>query len=283
MDWDDLRHFLALARNGSVRAAGAALRVSHTTVARRVESLEAELGTRLFDRHRDGYVLTDAGARLLPAAERVEDGITTLARAMVGGDRALRGPVHVTCGDPFVAAQVIEDLAPWCAEHPDVELRVDHDGRPFNLAKGEADLAIRALGVGHSPPETLVAKHLARIVVANYGAPGGSCARWLGAPDPRVVEAIRSGGAYAELPAWGSFGSVTLIVAAASAGLGYAILPTYMGDVSPGLVRLPTADVRHLGELWLLSHPDLRETARVQAARRLILEGFVRRRALYEG
>jgi DNA-binding transcriptional LysR family regulator len=61
MDWDDVRHFLALARTGSVRAAGAALGVSHSTVARRVEGLEQRLGARLFDRHRDGYMLSDAG------------------------------------------------------------------------------------------------------------------------------------------------------------------------------------------------------------------------------
>ena len=72
MDWDDVRHFLALARLGSVRAAGASLGVSHSTVARRVEALEERLSARLFDRNRDGYCLTEAGKHMLPGAERVE-------------------------------------------------------------------------------------------------------------------------------------------------------------------------------------------------------------------
>ncbi len=72
MDWNDVRHFLALARTASVRAAGALLGVSHSTVARRVEALERELDVRLFDRHRDGYLLTDAGEQMVSGAERVE-------------------------------------------------------------------------------------------------------------------------------------------------------------------------------------------------------------------
>lgn len=78
MDWNDVRHFLALARTGSVRAAGASLGVSHSTVARRVEALEAQLGTRLFDRHRDGYLLTAEGRQMLPSAERVEHEMAAL-------------------------------------------------------------------------------------------------------------------------------------------------------------------------------------------------------------
>jgi DNA-binding transcriptional LysR family regulator len=156
MDWNDLRHFVALARNGSVRAAGAQLGVSHTTVARRVEALEAQLGTRLFDRHRDGYVLTAAGRRMLPAAERVEDEVAALGRGLVGQDARLEGPLRLTCGDEYLAALLLDDLAPWCAENPGVELTLVRDERFFNLAKGEADLAVRVLGAQTSPPDYLV-------------------------------------------------------------------------------------------------------------------------------
>ena len=72
VDWNDVRYFLALARTGSVRAAGAALQVSHSTVARRVEALEERLAARLFDRSRDGYALSDAGRQMLAGAERIE-------------------------------------------------------------------------------------------------------------------------------------------------------------------------------------------------------------------
>ncbi|MCP3060125.1 LysR family transcriptional regulator [Myxococcus sp. K38C18041901] len=97
MDWNDLRYFLALARLGSVRAAGAALGVSHSTVVRRVDALEFELRTRLFDRHRNGFVLTDAGERMMPAAVRVEDEVCALTRGAAGHDESLSGTVHLTC------------------------------------------------------------------------------------------------------------------------------------------------------------------------------------------
>ena len=111
VDWDDIRHFLALARTGSVRAAGAALGVSHSTVARRVEALEAQLRTKLFDRHRDGYQLTDAGRLMIDGAERVEYEMAALERGVAGQDERLEGPVRVTCTDPFVAAMLVRDLS----------------------------------------------------------------------------------------------------------------------------------------------------------------------------
>lgn len=291
MDWNDLRHFLALARLGSVRAAGAELGVSHTTVARRVEALEAHVGTRLFDRHRDGFTLTEAGASLVPAAERVEDDVHALTRAVAGRDRQLVGPVHATCGDEFVADQMLRDLRPWCEANPDVDLTLTVDGRPYNLARGEADLAVRALPRQGSPPEYLVGHRIAPIVVANYVArayaerldPTARGTRWLGWTDPRGITELLRTGSYPLLPLWGAFSALPLIVRAAIEGLGLVLLPTYIGDAEPALQRLPEADVRHVGDLWLLNHPDLRDNARVVGARSVIRAGFARRQALYEG
>lgn len=289
MDWDDLRHFLALARLGSIRAAGAALGVSHTTVARRVEGLEARLGTRLFDRHRDGYALTDAGRRMLPAAERVEDEVAALGRGLLGQDARLTGPLRVTCGDEYLAALLLDDLAPWCAEHVGVELSIVRDERFFNLAKGEADLAVRVLLPDASPPGALVGHRVAPLYLASYAAraapPGRPDIpeRWLGFTDERATEALRRSSSRPDLPVWGAFSSLPLAVRAAVAGLGYAILPTYAGDAEPALARLPASDPRHVADIWLLHHPDLKANARVQGARAVLRAGFARRRALFEG
>lgn len=291
MDWNDLRYFLTLARVGSVRAAASELGVSHSTVARRVGALEAKLGTRLFDRHRDGYVLTAAGSRMVPAAQRVEDEVCALAREIAGQDGQLAGTVHLTCCDEYVAGQALHDLRPWCAAHPEVELAVTTDGRPFNLAKGEADLAVRALAPGASPPEYLVGRRLAPIVCVNYVArahaerldPARPGTRWLAYEDRRHLEPLLRAGSYPHLPSWGSFSSLPLMVRAATEGLGLAVLPAYVGDADPALVRLPEPDPRHVADLWLLYHPDLRDSARVQAVREVIRDGFVRREALFEG
>lgn len=282
MDWNDLRHFLALARAGSIRAAGAALGVSHTTVARRVEALEAELGARLFDRHRDGYALTDAGRRMVAAAERVEDEVHALRRGVTGTDARLEGPVHVTCSDEYMAGHLLARLAPWCRANPGVDLTLSTDGRPYNLAKGEADLAVRVLGPAADPPGHLVGQRLAPLVCASYVArahadrlhPPSPEARWLGYSDARTTAELVRTSRHPELPLWGAFNSLAVMVQAALSGLGLALLPTYVGDAVAGLRLLDEPDARRLGEVWLLSHPDLRQTARVQSARAAIRAAF---------
>lgn len=291
MDWNDLRHFLALARRGSIRGAGAELGVSHTTVIRRVEALEEELAARLFDRHRDGFVLTEAGRRLLPAAARVEDEVAGLTRDLAGQDTRLAGPVRVTCGDEYLSALLVEELAPWCVANPGVELHLQTDGRNLNLAKGEADLAVRVVPTHGSPPDYLVGHRVAPLVVANYVGrahvarldPAGAEARWLGFGEARGTLELLRASSYGELPVWGAFTSLTLLVRAATVGLGYAMLPTYVGDTQPGLCRLPAPDLRPVAELWILHHPDLKANARVQGARAALRVAFQRRRGLFEG
>ena len=118
VDWDDVRHFLALARTGSVRAAGASLGVSHSTVARRVEGLEERLSTRLFDRDRDGYRLTEAGRQMVPSAERVERELACIERGLAGGDARMSGVVSVTCCDAVVSSMLVPALARLCEHHP---------------------------------------------------------------------------------------------------------------------------------------------------------------------
>jgi DNA-binding transcriptional LysR family regulator len=283
MNWDDLRFFLAVARAGTIRGAAQALRVSHTTVSRRIETFEKDLGTRLFDRHRDGFVPTDEGVRMLAAAERVEDDVAALTRDAAGRDARLVGHVHITTTDEFIAAFVLEDLRPLCEAHPELTLTVDHDGRAYNLAKGEADLAIRAVPLDASPPAALVSRRLAPLTIATYGAADRVPApRWLGSGDPRLLAVFRQS-SYPDLPAWGAFTSLSVIAAAARAGLGQAILPTWIGDRDPGLARLPRPDVRHMADLYLLYHPDLRANARIDAIRTVLRRGFERRRDLFEG
>ena len=188
VDWDDVRHFLALARTGSVRAAGATLGVSHSTVARRVESLETRLGAKLFDRHRDGYLLTEAGHEMVAGAERVEREMAALERGLAGQDARLEGPVRVTCTDPFIAKILLRALAGLCAQHPGIELELDADARNLDLSKREADVALRALLPTAAPPEHLIGRRLVPITLCNYVGrahagrlePEAGPLRWLG-------------------------------------------------------------------------------------------------------
>jgi DNA-binding transcriptional LysR family regulator len=293
MDWNDVRYFLALARLGSVRAAGASLRVSHSTVARRIEMLEERLSARLFDRTRDGYVLTDVGRQTLPAAERIEEQMAALERGAVGHDEKLAGRVALTCCDPFVSRLVLGELRTFFDAHPEIELAVTVDARPFDLGKREADLAIRALRVGQQPPEHLIGTKVAPLVLASYVAiahearldpdRAGARPRWIGFDQRKVQEGFIAESRHPTVPPWGAFGSIELALQGAEDGLGIGMLPTYVGDRAPTLRRLARPDLRHAADLWLLSHPDLRDHARTKAMRAHIAEAFRTHAALFRG
>jgi DNA-binding transcriptional LysR family regulator len=293
MDWDDVRHFLALSRTGSVRAAGALLGVSHSTVARRVESLEVRLGVRLFDRHRDGYLLTDAGREMVAGAERVEREMAALERGLAGQDTRLEGPARVTCTDAYIAKLILAALTPLCEAHPAIELELDADAQNLDLSKREADVAVRALLSADTPPEHLIGRRLLPITVCNYVGSAHAAAldpeqsarpvRWIGSNIPKATEELVASSSYPELPIWGTFPSMEIMAEAARAGLGIVMLPTYAGDADPGLTRLPKPDVRHVADFWLLSHRDLRDNARLRAVRDRIMAGLGEHLALFRG
>lgn len=293
MDWNDVRYFLALAREGSVRGAGGVLGVSHSTVARRIEALEGTLGARLFDRSRDGYQLTDAGRLMMPGAERIEGELAALEREVLGIDERLAGPVHVTCCDEFVGAIILRGFTALCARCPDIELRITADSRNFSLTQREADIAVRVLGRHASPPEHLMARKLVPVVLANFVGVAhadkldpervGTATRWLSGEDQRVTETLVARSSYPEVPVWGAFSTLGLMLNAARDGLGITMLPTYVGDPDPALRRLRQPDVAHLADMWLLCHPDLRTNARLQAARRCIQDALLAALPLFRG
>lgn len=293
MDWNDVRYFLALARTGSVRAAGTSLSVSHSTVARRVETLEEELATRLFDRSRDGFALTDAGEQMLVRAECVEKEMAGLERDLAGQDERFEGRVAVTCCDEFVSAILIEHLTPFCAEYPDIELALTNDSRAFDLAKREADIAVRIKARDAQPPGYLLGQKTVPIVVANYVAiehearldpeVQGSEPRWVAFDDERQTDVMISTSSYPHVPRWGSMSSLALMLQAVRAGLGICMLPCYVGDGDPSLRRLAKPDLRYVADMWLLSHPDLRNNARLTAARTCIAAALRDKVAYFRG
>jgi DNA-binding transcriptional LysR family regulator len=201
--------------------------------------------------------------------------------------------VRVTCTDPFIGRIVIAALSPLCAEHPGIELELDADAKYLDLSKREADVALRAFLVDASPPEHLLGRRVAPIYLASYVATahaerldperGGRHSRWLGSNLRKVSEDLIAASSYPELPIWGTFESVEVMIEAARAGLGLVMLPTYSCDPCPSLQRLVKADLRHVGDFWLLSHGDLRDNARLRAARELITAAMTERGALFRG
>lgn len=294
-DWNDLRSFLAIARQGSLQGAARTLAVNHSTVFRRLNALEARLGVRLFDRSPRSYALTVAGEHMLASAERVENEILRLERRLLGGDVRLAGTLRVTTTDTLVHGLLGPHLRAFRTACPEIELELITGNAFFDLSKREADVALRP---SRHPGDAMVGRKLAAIAVALYGSRDYLAERSRPASEAELTEhALITGDAsLGHLPAtrWLArhvtraaavlrCNSWLSQFAAVRAGLGLAALPCFLGDRAPELVRVLPPEPSLSGELWLLTHPDLRRTARVRAFIETLARGIRRERALLEG
>ena len=141
-DWNDLRYFLELSRQGKLVRAAARLHVDHTTVSRRITALEKQLDVRLFDKSPSGYQLTDAGLRLLPLAEQIESASHRLYQDIAGKDARLGGTVRVAAPEALGTQVLARHVAELRREHPDIGLELIAETRRLSLSKREADIAI---------------------------------------------------------------------------------------------------------------------------------------------
>lgn len=292
LDWDDLRYVLAVALAGSLASAARALGVNHTTVLRRVTAFEKRVGVRLFERLPTGYVLTPGGEELIAAARHIDDTVTDLSRKLAGQDLRLSGVVRVTTTDTVMASVLPGILADFRAAHPGIQVEVAISNAMFNLTKRDADVAIRP---AKDPPETLVGRRVAKVAIAVYGSPRYLAKhrkvsslqehKWV-APDDSlagttVAQWMRSELRESEITLRAD--SLVAMRDAAIAGMGLAALPCYLGDTCKDLVRVQGPVAAMETALWILTHEDLRRTARIRAFTEFVADALTRRRALLEG
>lgn len=293
MNWDDVRLFLALARFGSARAAALELGMSHTTVARRAESLESDLGTRLFDRDVGGYRLTGAGEAMMSSAERAEDALLGAERQLHGRDAELSGDIRVTTSDIIATHLLMPEAAEFTRQYPDIDLEVLISYDLFDLGRREADIAIRFMGGSRRPPDYLVGRKLVTAASCYYASQDylsqhdlndkQSDARWIGwNDDGRFPEWVMSS-PFPHIPARGKLNYAGMQVEAARAGMGLATLPCFIGDRVEGLMRVPDCEPYFDYDIWLLSHPDLRDAARLRTFRAFVVDLFEKKHELLTG
>ena len=289
LDWNDLRHFLAVARTGSTLAAGKSLRVSQTTAARRVTALEAELGLTLFERRPTGYVLTPAGEALVAQAESVEAAAALFADGAASQSREVTGTVRLTVDEIYAVALLPPILRELHEIWPGIRIELDPSDAKRDLAAGEAEIALRA--TKGSPDATLVGRRLgddywtiycSREYADAHGRPrrrrelGGHV--FIGGGSPMVWRVWREWlerNHFAEQVAV-HHGTSTGLLAAARAGLGLAVLPSLVADLDPDLVRCLPPEPDHQFELWLLTHERVRRTPRVRAVLDFLYERLIR-------
>lgn len=291
MDWDDLRLVLAVSETGTLSGAARRLGVTHSTVFRRLSDIEKDLGVRLFDRFRDGYAATAAGDSVTALAARFASEFVALERRLSGQDLRPSGMVRITTTDT-ISAMLMRAMPGLRATHPEIHIEITISNAMANLTRREADIAIRPVP---APPESLVGRRIATIAHAIYGSPeylsqhGGadpSELDWIGLDDTLASTVIgrwiRDNVADARIAV--RVDALPALKDAACAGLGVALLPCYVGDAEPALRRAGAAALADVhSTLWLLTHADLKRTARIQAVMTYLATALGSERALLEG
>lgn len=288
-NWDDLRLFLAVARSGTLSGAARALGVNHSTVFRRVGAFEEALGVRLFERMPTGYLLTPAGEEMHEGALRVEEEIAALSRKVTGQDLRLSGTVRVTTIDMLAFGLLPRHLASFRKEYPGIEIELVVGNATLNLSRREADVALR---VGNEPPESLVGRRAGRLVFAVYGSndyrvenpdPDLMQHDWIGFDAEHAALVSRFSSFLPEVKPALRANSVAAALAAAKAGIGLAPLPCGIADLEPDLVRIAPLPDDFTLDLWLLTHEDLRRTARIRAFLDFLADALAKEAPLLEG
>jgi DNA-binding transcriptional LysR family regulator len=297
-DWNEPQLVLAVHRASSLTGAAKALDIDHSTAFRRLNALETRLGVRLFERLPGGaYQATPAGERMAAAAERMEDEALAIERDIAGRDHRLSGRLRVTSSETLAYRKLTSHLATFRRTHPGIVVELVVDNRVLNLSRREADIALRPM----RPKEgDLWGRKLADVAWTVYGATGylkergGAvsspedlgrhaligweetavgimAADWLNRTVPDNAFVYRTN-------------SLVNQFIAAKAGIGLALLPCYLGDEDRDLARaLPDAVPDLVGELWIVTHADLKKTARVRAFFDIVGEGLAREHSLFDG
>jgi DNA-binding transcriptional LysR family regulator len=286
MDWDDVRVFLAVARQGSMRAAGRALRLSQPTIARRLAAFEASFGgPTLFDRLPEGLRLNAAGEQIVPAAESVESAVLTLERQRAAAAPTLSGTVRVSTGEcaaGFLARCLSGPTT--AALPPGITLELVESRQTANLARREADMALR-----HQPPESgdFYVFKAGTFACAAYRRHGAAADAWVTyteeqahyAPACWVQQQVEETGKPIALRA----SSMLMHLEAIRAGTGRGVLPCYVGDGHPLLERLTPPIPEIAADYWMIVHRDLRHAARVRAVIDWVKALFVEQRDVLSG
>ncbi len=290
MNWDDMKVFLAIAKERGLKKASRTLDMHHTSCARRIKAFEQELGVKLFDRLPAGYVLTQSGEALMESAEVIRQEFNSIEADLMGKDRRLEGDICLTMPIGFATKLLMPDLAEFMLQYPDVNLEINMTYAIRDLANREADVAIRHVD---NPPYSLSGRKVARIHRSAYASKRylenhdpvrdpESC-HWLGWGDARNHLKWAEKSKFPRIPVRGNLYSDVLQLEAVKAHLGIATLPCFIGDGEPGLERIPNAEVSAGERVWALAHKDMMTNVKVRALIDFLYDAFQRQKRKIEG
>jgi len=280
---EDLRFFLAVRQARSIKGGARLLRVDHSTVSRRLASLEEALGARLFERTPDGLLETDVATAISPLAERIEGLTSELVDAANVAAGVASAPVRIAASPVTTEHLLIPRLPDLMKRFPDVAFDIHADISRRSLSKREADIAIRQHPVGTPPAEpSALAVKVAKLAAAAYASV--EYVERFGRPE-RPVRSLAGHALIYTSPSPGDTWASSLdepadsIVSifpfacanvAALAGLGIAVLPCLGSDTNPRLVRI--SDVIVTFDMWVVTSAEVRNNPRVRAVKDALIE-----------
>jgi DNA-binding transcriptional LysR family regulator len=270
LDWENLRHFAALARCGTLLGAARSLGVEHATVARRIAALESQIGVKLIDRRGRRIVLTVEGQGVAGMADRMREEALAVERVKLAAGAALAGDIRISAPPAFATALLVEPLVGLRRKHPDINVSIVGETRYASLDRREADIAVRM-----TRPEQgdLTVTKLCEVAFGFYAAP----AYLAGVPEQEwsfiaYDETMTTSPQHQRLLAVANGRRVTMRasslefqLAAARAGGGVAILPSFLSTGVENLVEAIPQPTPLTREVWLVVHSDIRNVPIVRA------------------
>lgn len=290
LDWDDVRHFLEVVRSGSATQAAVQLGINHTTVYRRISALENKLGKNLFERLNHGWVLTPVGESIVTFAESMDEYANNIERKILADSHELSGLLRVTAPDHCFDHLVMPAIAKFIQSYPEINLELVSTADELDLASRGADVAIRGT---NNPPPNLLGKRISQIGFEVYGTKALK-EKIVNNPDNADLPCITWVGDGHARPDWIEKNfhntnriyrttSFPVMLTMAREGIGIARLACLLGDPDPLLHRIPTQNIEPGPALWVLSHIDLRTTARVRIFRDFLVEELEKKKELIKG
>lgn len=292
IEWSELPLVLAISRAGSLTAAARTLKINHSTAFRKLRLLEQRLGTPLFDRLPGGaYAATKNGEKLARLAERMAEDIGEVGRDLLGEDGRLTGVLRVTTSESIAHCLLLPHLRTFQETHPLIDIELDVSNRQLDLARREADIAVRTVrplsgalwgrkvanlswglyGRRSRGRTKTVTETAPRFIGWDTQSSSMKVARWIENTAGRERIAFRTSSLLQQLQA-------------TKHGFGQSVLPCYLGDIDAGVIRVEPEPINALqDELWIVAHEQLRRTARIKAFLEFIAPALRSNAALIEG
>jgi len=283
MDWNSIKIFLAIASHGSLTGAAKHLGVNHSTVFRRLNTFEQDIGGRLFERLHHGYSLTTMGEELLLVANDIAASFDDMERHILGKDFQPKGIVKITAPVNIAYRYLPTLLTEFHQLYPEIRIELLASNLEFNMNNRQADIAIRATS---TPPEHLIGRQLGLIRWSVYTSKALKHSQKV----PNSLEQLRhysligATAAMQHLPAfiWMEkhmaqqihirCDDLVAMSYFAESGQGLAFLPD--DQARPEIVKLFTFEPGETSILWLLTHPDLRQVERIKLLTQFLITSF---------